>query len=191
MRTSLVASLLLLAAGLIGGCAGSEKGASSAPLCVSDCSAELAMQAAQKVLTKMHFEIEKYDYDARYIRTRPLTGGQFFEIWRQDNASASAAAQANLHSLRRIVEMDFDQKGREVCIGCRVQVLRLSVPEQPLRGMGLMAEGITESSRSVQTLTVDPALESRIEWLDAGSDAKLEQRIVKRIERVIRRNAAQ
>lgn len=182
--------LLLLAVWMIGGCAGIEKRASSVPLCLAGGSIEQTMQAAQKVLRKMHFEIEKYDNDARYIRTRPLTAGQFFEIWRQDNASASAAAEANMQSLRRIVEMDFEQQGETVCVSCRVQVIRLSVPEQPLRGMGLMAEGITESDRSVQTLTVNPDLESRIEWLDAGTDPMLEQRIIKRIEKAIQRNTA-
>jgi hypothetical protein len=164
---------------------------SDEPVCFSNSSVESAMEAAQAVLTGMHFEIEKYDLDARYIRTRPLSGAQFFEVWRQDNASASATAQANLYSLRRIAELDFTTQGAATCVQCRVGVQRLSMPEEPIEGMGRVAGSITESGSSLQTLEVDPGKLEKIEWLDAGGDPSLERRILERIEKRIQKEIPQ
>ncbi|MCI0498088.1 MAG: hypothetical protein L0Y36_00200 [Planctomycetales bacterium] len=187
MRKILLVCQLLAVAGMFWGCGGQGQTVSSEPACLSDSSVEEAMAAAETVLTKMRFEIEKYDLDARYIRTRPLSGSQFFQFGRQDNASASAAAQANLHSLRRVAELEFSTKGAAACVQCRVQVLRLSIPEQPIEGMGRMAGSFTKSGGTLQTLTVEPKTQETMEWLDAGSDPSLERRIVERIENAIQK----
>ena len=161
------------------------------PVCLSNTLTPQAMEAAQAVLLKMHFEIEKYDTDARYIRTRPLSGGQFFEVWRQDNASASSAAQANLYSLRRIVELDFTPQNTTTCVQCRVQVLRLSIPERPIEGATRMGGTYTESSSRYQTLEVDRHKQAQIEWTDAGPDHDLQRKILKLIQRDIEKGLAQ
>lgn len=143
------------------------------------------MQDAQEVLLSMHFEIEKYDTDAGYIRTRPLSGAQFFEIWRQDNATAASAAQANLHSLRRIVELECTQEQKTTCLQCRVRVLRLSIPEQPIAGSRQMAGIYTESSSHYQTLEIGGDKDAQIEWIEVGSDRDLEQKILEKIQQDI------
>ena len=166
---------------LFSGCGSSQQAASDNPVCLPNTQTDQVMEAARGVLLKMHFEIEKYDTDAHYIRTRPLSGAQFFEFWRRDNASASSAAQANLYSLRRIVELECTPQDTATCVQCRVQVLRLSIPEAPIEGAERMGGIHTESSSRYQTLEVDRQKQAQIEWIEAGPDHDLEQKILERI----------
>lgn len=176
---------LVLVCVLFSGCASQPPSFSEDPVCLPNTLTVQAMEASQTVLGRMHFDIEKYDVDDRYLRTRPLSGAQFFEPWRKDNASASAAAQANLYSLRRIVELEFVPEHTTTCIQCRVQVLRLSVPEAPFLGSRWHAGIYTKSKSSRQTLGVDSHKQEEIEWIDAGSDPALANKILRLIQREI------
>lgn len=166
------------------GCSDSSRltGASER-VCIA-ASTETAMGAAQKVITGMFFQIEKFDLDQGYIRTWPLSGAQFFELWRQDNASASSFAEANLHSLRRMVEIEFTRDGSQICMNCRVYVQRLSVPEQPIQGKTRLSGIYTQSDRSHQSLQLDSS-EMLVEWIDLGRDAELEQRIMNKTAKAV------
>ena len=191
MKINATLLFMMITCALFSGCGSEQQAVSDDPICLPNTPTDQAMQAAQGVLLKMHFDIEKYDIDARYIRTRPLSGAQFFEIWRQDNASASAATQANLYSLRRIVELECTPQDTTTCVQCRVRVLRLSIPEAPIEGAGQMGGIHTESSSRYQTLEVDRQKQAQIEWLDAGPDHDLERKILERIQRNIEKGMAQ
>jgi len=169
-------STLICVLGL--GCASQDLSLPPDPACLPGISVDQAMESARTVLTKMQCELEKDDPEARYMRTRPLSGAQFFEFWRRDNASAASGAQANLHSIRRIVELEFAPENAITCVQCRVQVLRLSVPEQPLEGTTRMGGIYTESSSREQSLEVDSRRAAEMEWLDAGPDHALESKIL-------------
>lgn len=167
------------------GCGSTEQVTASDPICLSNTLNEQAMLTARKVLEKMHFDIEKFDPEARYMRTRPLSGAQFFEFWRKDNASAYTHSQANLHSLRRTVEMEFSLQNTSTCIQCCVQVYRLSLPERPIVGNRQMAGIYTASSYREQTLDVGYEELSQVEWLYEGQDPALEQKILELIRKEI------
>ena len=70
------------------------------------------VDAAGDVLTRMHFVIEKLDAEQGLVRTRPLRGAQFFEMWRSDNASTFAWEESNLQSIRRAVELRVGPEDR-------------------------------------------------------------------------------
>lgn len=180
----------LLAAVFAAGCGGfARTGASPDGLIVSDKAAALA--AAEQTLRRMHFVIEKYDIEAGYIRTRPLRAGQFFEPWRQDNASAAGFARANLDSLRRTVEVFVEpEDGGGMPLRCVVTVEKLSIPPQPIRRMAHLANMYTDSTQRVQTLAVGREAAERIEWIELAPDDALEQRIIERIQQQGRRNSA-
>ena len=173
------------------GCTSSNQSLSSEPVCLPDTSVDQAMAAARTVFEKMQFELEKDDSQAHYMRTRPLSGAQFFEFWRHDNASTFSGAQANLQSIRRIVELELTPENTTTCIQCRVQVLRLSIPEQPLTGSGRMGGIYTESDIRNQTLEMDSDKLKQVEWLDAGTDPSLEQKILTMIQKQIQQETAQ
>ena len=90
----------------------------------------------------------------------------------------------------RIVELECTPQDTTTCVQCRVQVLRLSIPEAPIEGAGQMGGIHTESSTRYQTLEVDRHKQAQIVWLDAGPDHDLERKILGRIQRDIEKGMA-
>ena len=97
----LVASTLSLP-----GCGGPNAAPTPAQMiCANGVTRADVVQAAGDILTRMHFAIEKLNAEQGLVRTRPLRGAQFFELWRSDNAGAYNWKEANLQSVRRSVEL--------------------------------------------------------------------------------------
>lgn len=182
MKNVLMTAFLAVFLVVFAGCGQPEQMVSSDPVCLPGVQTDQVMEAAQVVLTRMQFSIEKYDLEARYLRTRPLSGAQFFQLFRGDNASSHTAAEANLYSLRRIVELDVTPFADQVCIQCRVFVQQLSIPEKPLEGTMSIAGSFTHSSYREQSLALDGEQLEKMEWLDRGLDRALEQKIVQTIK---------
>lgn len=121
----------------------------------------------------MHFKVEKLDSDTGYIKTLPLPAAQFFEFWRKDNADKKTALEANIHSIRRIVELQIEQKNNQLCLSCNVTVQRLSVPDLDV-----------ESNRGgLQRPRLGPEGNA---WLDLEQDKKLATTILRQIEKRIK-----
>jgi hypothetical protein len=145
------------------------------------------MEMVEDVLANMHFAIEKADITSGSIRTRPLSGAQFFEFWRSDNVGPDNSLAANLHTIRRTVELGISRRGEELCIGCNVRVQRLSLPERDVSSSARAYEMFSRSSPSLQRLTLDPQQKKGMAWIDLGDDAQLAEEILRRIEtRVVR-----
>jgi len=144
-----------------------------------------AMQAAEDVLVKMHFTIEKADTESGFIRTRPLEGAQFFEFWRKDNVGAFNAAEANLHSIRRIAELNISRDGEKLRIDCDVITQRLSLPERQTTSSTRAYEMFSKSSPSMQKLRLNKQQKTGVAWADLGQDKQLATKILKRIEKRI------
>ncbi len=182
MKKSIFFLFLGLLLGLVG-CGKEAQMEKTVPICLESVSMNQLFASAERVLREMQFEIDKADQDAGQIITRPLRGGQFFEFWRQDNATAAASAESNLHSIQRIAEVRFDRTANAVCANCRVMVRRLSMPDQPIRGRGGTSGIFTESSRSRQSLQISSEVEGEVDWIYLGEDSALEQRILKKMEK--------
>ncbi len=144
-----------------------------------------AMQTAENVLGKMHFTIEKADADIGLIRTRPLPGAQFFEFWRSDNVGSFNAAEANLHSIRRTVEINIGQQNGQLCIDCNVNVQRLSLPQRQITSSSQAYGMFSQSCPSIQKLKLHPEQKREMAWIDSGKDVRLTTEILKRIEKQI------
>jgi len=153
------------------------------------------MQITRDVLAGMHFEIDKYDSppvsvldrrdagedrNAGYIKTRPLEGAQLFEFWRSDNLGPRNFALANLHSIRRTVEINIDNS-----IDCTVHIQRLSMPEQEVTSSARAYSMFSRSSPAMQTLRLNPEQQYGTTWTDLGRDKELEKEIIKRIKNKI------
>jgi len=179
---------------IFAGCARQQKFEPIEQIYVPDVNKAESMQIAEDVLAKMHFTIEKADYENGIIRTRPLPGAQFFEFWRSDNVGASNTLEANIHSIRRIVELHIRQKTEDrqqktedenltsdicpptsvLCIDCNVQVQRLSLPIPRKSDEPLPNENLQELTRTAGA-----------EWSDLNKDTKLATRILKRISSML------
>jgi hypothetical protein len=148
----------------------------------SDISTVDLMEAAEDVLAGMYFTIEKADLKNGLIRTRPLPGAQFFEFWRSDNVGLYNALAANLHTIRRTVTLDISQQNKELRIDCDVQVQRLSLPERQVSSSARVYGMFSRSSPSLQRLQLNPEQAKQTEWIDLGSDTRLAEEILNRIE---------
>jgi hypothetical protein len=161
------------------------------------------MEVAEDILVKMHFTIEKADtnpatlgIDTRrwrgFIRTRPLTGAQFFEFWRSDNVGAGNWLESNLHSIRRVVELNMSeqdegppQSGNRLCINCDVQIYRLSLPERRLNSSARAYDMFSKSSPALQRIELNAEQKEDMAWIDLGKDTQLAAEILKRISSML------
>jgi hypothetical protein len=115
------------------------------------------------------------------MRTYPLAGAQTFEFWRTDNVGSFNRAEADLHSIRRTVELNLSKQSGQLCINCRATTQRLSLPQdQDAAGKGYT--NLAESRRSAQKLKLGHEQKANITWTDLGRDNQLETEILKRIE---------
>ncbi|UCF44209.1 MAG: hypothetical protein JSV99_04655, partial [Planctomycetota bacterium] len=158
---------------VICGCAEEQRFTAVERICQADVDKAGAMRAAEEVLGEMHFSIEKSDAESGYIGSRPLVGGQFFELWRSDNVGAFNWSEANLHSIRRIVELEVRQEGEELCIGCDVNVQRLKLPERHVSSSSGAYAMFSSSDRRMQRLEISPDQRGGMAWIDLGRDGEL------------------
>jgi hypothetical protein len=184
MKKSGLAVLMLLAAGILSGC-GKEYTIPSEPKCLSGVDIDSAMRASEKVLVGMNFVINKSDPELLIITTKPLVGGQFFELWRKDNAGGYNSGISNLHTIQRIVELGIKENQGQICIDCKVVVERLSIPEKQIDSTAAAPSIFSRSSESKQTLTLNEKQESQMKWIDIGRDSKLETVILNKIDKQI------
>ena|GEM_PF-308991 len=182
--TSWALGLASWALGLVSwaGCAQQQPRELAGQICVPDIGKAEMMALAEDVLGQMHFTIEKADIQTGLMRTRPLSGAQFFEFWRSDNVGPDNSLAANLHTIRRTVELDISGQGEELCIACNVQVQRLSLPEREISSSARAYEMFSRSSPSLQRLALDPQQKKSMAWIDLGNDAQLAEEILRRIE---------
>ena len=174
------AAILFLA-----GCAEPYRNETVEQICPAGIDKQQAMQIAEDVLGKMRFTIAKSDANLGVIKTRPLTGAQFFEFWRKDNVGSFNSVEANLHSIRRIAELNIRQQGTQLCIRCNVNTQRLHLPEQELRSHSRVYDMFSQSSQTRQTLKLNPRQKQGMAWIDLGKDTRLATVILKRIENKI------
>jgi hypothetical protein len=183
----LKSSLFMACAALtfLAGCAKPYKGETVEQICPAGIDKQQAMQIAEDVLNRMNFTIAKSDANLGVIKTRPLAGAQFFEFWRKDNVGSFSSAEANLHSIRRIAELNINQQDTHLCIRCNVNTQRLHLPERELRSRSRAYDMFSQSSQTRQTLILNPSQKKRMAWVDLGKDAGLATVILKQIENKI------
>jgi hypothetical protein len=176
--------LVVSLSNLLAGCAKQQRGEVVEKICVPGVDKAGAMQIAEDVLVKMHFTIDKADPNTGFMRTRPLSGAQFFEFWREDNVGRENAALANLHTIRRVVELNVSPDEEKLCIGCDAQVYRLSLPQRESTSRALAPGMFSGSSYSLQVLQLRrPEQGQQAAWVNLGRDEELTTRILKRIEK--------
>jgi len=152
------------------------------PLCLPSTDKTAIMDAAEEVLARLHFDIEKFDIEQGIIRTRPLVGAQFFELWRHDNVGGYNAAEANLHTIRRTAELNLTRQGQGLCVTCDVQTERLNLPEQEITSSGRAYHLFSRSGASMQRIKLNPKQEAGMSWISLGTDSELTAEILERIQ---------
>jgi len=169
---------------LLAGCAEQQQYGAAKPIRVENIDKLQAMEAAEDVLVKMHFTIEKANPENGFIKTKPLQGAQFFEFWRSDTVGVDNWLSNNLHSIRRIVELNINEQDMGVHINCNVQVYRLSLPERETPSAHAY-NLFSASSPTQQRIQLYPEQKAGMAWIDLGKDGQLAAEILKRIEQQI------
>ncbi|MFI4911719.1 MAG: hypothetical protein ACIAQZ_08650 [Sedimentisphaeraceae bacterium JB056] len=139
---------------------------------------EQVMNTARKQLSAMGFKLDKYDTELGILRTKPLSGAQYWQFWRDDNVGASNAAMSNINSIVRIVEMDFNASDGGIKVGCVADVKKLSYIGKEITGVSDMNEAFTDVSGGFQELALE---EGQAKWLDLGRDVRLEKKVLRLI----------
>ena len=169
-------------------CGGTNRYEEVEPICTPGANKAEVVQAAEDVLGRMHFVIDKADPEQGIVRTKPLSGAQFFELWRSDNVGADNTLAANLHTIRRTVTLDVSQQDMELQIDCKVHAQRLSLPERQVGSSARVYGMFSRSSPLLQRLELNPEQKEKMAWIDLGRDSQLEVEILKRIEtQIVRR----
>lgn len=185
MGKSVTSALFLAwsAAMLLVGCAQTRRAAETPQaLTVSGVTVAQAMEEAVTVLRGMHFGIQ--NADAGVITTVPLTAAQFFEFWRSDNVGLDSTLEANLHTLRRSVRMDFAETGDGgVRIRCTIRVQRLSLPENEVASVSQAYRIHSQSTPTMQRLALNPSQKEAVTWIEMGDDPALAAEILGKVAR--------
>ena len=179
MKTTKMLSVAMVLFVLLAGCAQPEQFEPVDKVCAAGIDKAKAMQTVEAVLVKMHFKIDKVDVEQGFIRTHGLTGAQFFEFWRKDNAGEFNRAEANLHNIRRTVQVDITQQGADVCLGCVVKTQRLSLSEVVEDDQVNITDRFTPQLLHNQDLRLGARKKA---WVDLGRDTRLETRILQQIK---------
>jgi hypothetical protein len=169
------------------GCAEQQKYTSEElePLLIKNIDKSQVMEIAEDVLVKMHFTIKKVNEENGYISTNPLSGAKFFEFWRSDNIGSENTLASNLHSIRRIVELNINKRGKSLHVDCDVQVYRLSIPQRDIRSSAHAYDLFSTSGSASQKMLITPEQQEDMAWIDLGKDQQLAAEILRRIEKQI------
>jgi len=182
--TLLTIPILFVTPILLSGCA--QKQIQHEPICLANLDLATVMKQSELVLLKMNFIVDKADISAGIMRTKPLPGGQFFEIWRKDNRDGYSRAMSNLHSIQRTAVLNFMQKNDLLCIDCNVTIERLSIPEKEIDSSARAYSMFSTSDKSRQNLYLNPEQEKMMDWVDIGRDQNLEAAILQKIYKRIK-----
>ncbi|MHC4131817.1 MAG: hypothetical protein ACYSSP_02930 [Planctomycetota bacterium] len=181
-----LAAIFVLFGCFLSGCGQPEKIEAIDKICVDADEKQEVMQAAQDVLAQMQFRIEKADESAGYIRTLPLEGGQFFEVWRDDNVGVYNFSEANLQSLRRIVELKVNPQDGQVCVEGLAKTYRLSLPESENVNVTQAFEVFTRDQSKLQEFELSDEQKEDMAWVELGEDEALSSEILRRIETAVK-----
>jgi hypothetical protein len=165
----------------LAGCAENKYAKTIDQLCPQTADKAKAMSACEQVLTGMHFRLEKFDVDAGYIRTAPLSGAQSFEFWRSDNVGSFNQTEAGLQSLRRTVEMNIAEQSGRLCLNCSATTQRLSLPQNQIAAD--QQSVMVQEQKDAKKLKMNHDKKTAPTWTDLGRDNQLETEILKRIEK--------
>ncbi len=165
----------------LAGCGGNQKAGLVKEVTISDANMQRAVEISEDVLRDFNFTVAKEDVNSGFIRTRPLTGGQFFEFWRKDNVGSQEVLESSIQDIRRTVQVYINQAGANFTISCDVKVQRLYLPQANASNAGLRFDRITGQQIRTTELSLDIDTKT-ITWIDLPDDTKLSSVMLKKIE---------
>jgi len=184
-NANLIYAIMAVALLFQAGCASENRIEIIKQICEPNIEKQQAMEIAEEILAGMYFTIEKSDRQQGLIRTKALPGAQSFEFWRSDNVGRFNEAEANLHSIQRVVELNVFEQNGQICINCNVQVWRLSLPDCDITHSARAYNLLSESGSAFQRLRITGKQKEQTAWINIANDPELQTAILQKIQKQI------
>jgi hypothetical protein len=140
-----------------------------------------AFVAAEKSARDLFFVVDRSDAREGLITTRASTAAQWFEPWRQDNASWDSIVRSSVDTYRRTVRIQIEK----VPDGGFIITPKVLVERQTLVGRRITGvvgfRGFTSIDQSSITADTDDGRAPASYWYAIGRDYELELQIGKSI----------
>lgn len=138
-------------------------------------------EAAQEVLRRHRFPLDRVDRRRGMIATMPVTSQSFFEFWRHDVDTAFDLAEALLRTVRRsaVVQLDRHPESGEATVTVTVRRETFATPERQFNSSAASLRVFGDELPGVQgerLLTREDDY-----WIDDGRDEAMERRLLERI----------
>lgn len=137
-------------------------------------------QAGRHVLISYHFNLDRQDPRAGVMTTWPMTGKQFFELWRKDAAGAISTSESTLQTIYRAVRVTIRPSAGGKGYEPVVEVL-VSRSDKPTDGISSTSEAydmFTKRQKKKNKLTGEQEAAQQVEL---GNDRALEARLARDI----------
>ena len=133
-------------------------------------------QAGRHVLISYHFRLDRQDPRAGTITTWPMTGKQFFELWRRDAARMTDTTESTLQTIYRAVRVTIrqgrDGRGYEPVV--EVLISRSDKPTDSISSTSEAYDMFTKRPKKKNKLTGE---QEAAQMVELGNDRALEARL--------------
>jgi hypothetical protein len=150
--------------------------------------------AAEDALRELQFRIDRIDYRAGLLTTRPMVSKQFFELWRADAQTWDDVTESSIATIRRTVRIDFTRTEDGFYHATpRVLIERQTLAEQRITSAVSYRRVFSgeinpqRRARGTRESDVGIALPSRY-WTPTGRDAALEQMLARSVQQRVDRS---
>lgn len=184
MKPEAIVSTILMV-GLLGGCHGSAREVDSykRSLVIAGDHVDQAWDEILDVLRDHNFEPDRQDHRAGIITTHPTVSQQWFEFWRADAPGLYQWCESSLHNIRRWVEVKFEHgsDAQQTVLTLTVHIERKAQPQRQVT----TASGALQIYRDKVPTYAGEQLSAKeaVRWVDVGTDSRLEQYLLQRMER--------
>jgi len=150
---------------------------------VEDLSFDRLWQAANDALRVRFFSVDRTDYRAGVLTSKPEASAQFFEPWRRDTPTAYDVAESSLATVRRTVRFEITRTERGTYqLVPKVLVERYNIAEGRISAGAIMAGQAIGGPRS-GSVESDQGIDLPQQyWYALGRDSKLEAILGKAVE---------
>ncbi len=150
--------------------------------------------ASEDVARDFLFRLDRQDYRAGVLTTRPMVSAQWFEPWRREVRSWDDRAESSLATIRRSVRFEFERvgEGDAYRVTPNVLVERQTLAEQRITSVVAYRQFFTRPvrpelrQRGTRESDVGIFLPNRY-WYPTGRDAELERALAEAIQKKVKK----
>lgn len=143
--------------------------------------------ACEETARRYLFTLDREDYRAGLITTKPLVSRQWFEFWRPDTGDGRQVLQNSLAAVRRTIYFQFAKNADEsFTVIPKVLVERQTIVERRLTDVSLYRSSFSGPLAPVQeAVDLGPTIPAEY-WTPFSRDIRMEKDLARSVERRLR-----